>query len=126
MNVKLTLNEAIEKWNKGEVVWSAELGGLGPNYEFAIQMLLWEILASWKGGTAIQGKTYSPEFSRHADQVTHKLNEVYGFSGAQVGAAWRTAAQFLTFGYPEMMKTLPEDRWIQVSRVTPRPPEVET
>lgn len=126
MNFELILEEAIAKWNRGEIVWSAELGGLGPGYEQAIQVLLWDIISSWKGKTVIQDKTYSPEFSQHADQVTHKLDKIYGFSGAQVGAAWRTAAQFLHFGYPEMMTSLPEDRWIQVSRVTPRPPEVET
>ena len=33
-----TVKELIEAWDKGETIWTIEMGGLGPGYEQAIQI----------------------------------------------------------------------------------------
>lgn len=113
------------KWSKGEIVWSAELGGMGPGYEQAIQCLLWEILVRWKGDApeVVKGaKEYPPAYSVFVDTVVSGLKD-FGFSGAQVGAAKATAFQFMVYGYDHMMAKLPEDRKIMVSRDFPSLPK---
>lgn len=110
-----TLDEVLKRWRSGDVIWTAELGGMGPGYEQAIQVLLFEICAGWKGETPTES-SYADggAFGKHVDETVHALT-TWGFSGAQVGAAKHTAFQFLTKGYSEMMNTLPDDRRIMVS-----------
>ena len=124
MELKQNLDDAIKAWKTGGIVWSAELGGIGPGYEQCIQLLLWEFLSRWTHGPIkpIEGLTTFPaQFSEEFDKVAHELDKEHdlGFSGAQVGAAKSTAYQFLTYGYEHMMAKLPDDRWIQVRREFP-------
>lgn len=118
-----TWQEAAEAWREGGSVWSAELGGIGPGYEQAIQVLLFEILARWEGDPPIStGKAYDQRYASHVDKVVHDLDkECGGFSGAQVGAAKATAFQFMVYGYKHMMDKLSEDRKILVGKSFPRP-----
>lgn len=120
-----TWKEAAQNWKDGKIVWSAELGGLGPSYEQCIQILLWEILHTW-GDRPLptdNGVTYPEEYDQHVDELASRLSKVYGFSGAQVAAAKATAFQFMKYGYSEQMAKLPDERWIQVSRKFPDSPE---
>lgn len=119
-----TWEEAVKDWRAGKTVWSASLGGLGPGYEQAIQVLLWEILARWTGAPpASEDNKYPEAYNKHVEQVIADLDR-FGFSGAQVGAAKATAYQFMAYGYEHMMDKLPDDRWIQVSRNFPSLPEL--
>lgn len=114
-----TWQEAANKWKSGDSVWSAELGGIGPSYEQAIQVLLWEILVRWDGGDLPKDVRKFPElYSKHVDRIVNELND-FGFSGAQVDAAKATAYQFIAYGYEQMMTKLPDDRWILVSKNFP-------
>lgn len=38
-----TARELVSQWDSGETIWSIEMGGLGPGYEQAIQILAVEI-----------------------------------------------------------------------------------
>lgn len=116
-----TWQEVVEKWKKGEIVSSAELGGIGPGYEQAIQVLLFEIMARWenKPVPAPKGEVYPAEYDQHVDRVVGELNKIHGFSGAQVGVAKATAYQFMHYGYAEMMNKLPIERHILVSKNFP-------
>lgn len=120
-----TWQEAARQWKSGGTVWSAELGGIGPGYEQAIQVLLWEILARW-GDSDVPGGSdgkYAEAYNVHVDKVVHELDEPCGgFSGAQVGAAKSTAYQFIRFGYKHVMDKLEKDRCIQVSKFWPSAP----
>lgn len=126
MELKKNLEQAIKDWKAGAPVWTAELGGIGPGYEQAIQALLWEFLSRWQHGKIEMpdGLTsYPSKFSEEFDAVASELDKDMGFSGAQVGAAKSTAFQFLAYGYEHMMAKLPDDRWIQVSRNFPGLPK---
>lgn len=125
--LKETWQQATRKWKAGKTVWSAELGGIGPGYEQCIQILLWEILHTWgrKRLPKDDGNSFPGVYSKHVDGLANRLSKVYGFSGAQVGAAKTTAYQFMKYGYSEQMAKLPGDRWIQVSRNFPESPEAQ-
>lgn len=117
-----TWQEVVKMWRAGELVSSAELGGLGPGYEQAIQILLFEIMSEWKKDTVPAPKNgkYPKSYETHVDVVAHKLDkDVGGFSGAQVDVAKATAYQFMHHGYAEMMNKLPDDRRISVSKAWP-------
>lgn len=120
------IDQAVAAWKAGDIVWSAELGGLGPGYEQAIQVLLWEFMAAWgnRNLPEPEGENYPPEFVKAFDEVVHELSPTCGgFSGAQAGAAKGTAWNFLKYGYRHMMEKLPKDRHIMVSRRFPHAPE---
>lgn len=119
----MTWQEAAKTWASGGIVWSVELGGLGPSYEQSIQILLFEVLAAWGDRPfpvqASGTQTFPEVFSTHVDEQVKRLNDMLQLSGAQYGAAKSTAYQFMNFGYSEMMNKLPTERLIQVTRYFP-------
>ena len=128
-----TWQEAAKQWSEGGIVWSAELGGggLGPGYEQAIQILLFEILARWPQDQVLAPahSEYPVAYTKHVEAVIGEINaSCGGFSDAQVGAAKATAYQFMRYGYRYMMEKLEKDRWIQVCKAWLRtkeaPPEL--
>jgi hypothetical protein len=114
-----TVAEAVTAWDKGESVWSVEMGGIGPGYEQAIQVLIFALLREFDG----KPLPAEGEWKGWGDAVVHRLNDTCRFSGAQVGAAKNVAARMLKLGYgPALldMKGHDADRLIQVSQVWPR------
>lgn len=123
---KLSWKDVSRKWDAGETVWSAELGGLGPGYEQAIQILLFEILhlcANREPFPLSVGDKFSEEYDSVVVEAMNRLEgkmHLTGFTGAQVGAAKMTAYQFMSFGYEEMMSKIPDpDRRILVNKDFP-------
>lgn len=110
--------EVIAKWKNFEPVWTAELGGIGPGYEQAIQDILWSIFATWDGPNYAgeELKNFPEAYEKFVDEVVTNLDKEYGFSGSQVGAARHTAFQFIRYGYAEMMNKLDDDRKIMITR----------
>ena len=54
MTSEMTWREAADKWSAGEIVQSVDIGGIGPGYEQAIQILLFEIMNKWNGDFDLQ------------------------------------------------------------------------
>lgn len=119
--------EQLRRWDGGGTVWSIEMGGLGPGYEQAIQILAIEIVRDeidmpipakpahkWADATVSRVDAKQPDGSYSCG----------GFSGAQVGAAKQLAYQWLTIGPAACLKRVPEDRRIQVSAFWPRAPKI--
>lgn len=116
----MKLDEAIQNWKNGELVSTIELGGMGPGYEQAIQILLWEILSTWDQACAVvKDEEYTEAFKLHADSIATKLNASLGFSGAQVGAAKSAAARILHRGYEKSLSEVDSDRRIMASKNFP-------
>jgi len=125
-----TCEEALAAWDKGEVVWTVEMGGLGPGYEQAIQILAMECLRKLLAvgfDWSAEGETDEQRSTRlHAllDPVAHEVDKWpgCGFSGAQVGAAMNLAANMHRRGYRAALDSVDEDRRTQVSRTWPHQP----
>jgi hypothetical protein len=112
--------EALEKWDSGISVFTVELGGLGPGYEQAIQILVFEIIRDY-----IDRPLPTPDNWRSfgEDAVSRCNSSCLGFSGAQVGAAKNLAFHALRDGWRATIFSFPDDRQIQVSKAFPQPPE---
>ena len=118
-------SEALSAWDRGESVWSMEMGGIGPGYEQAIQVLVFEIVRDQldspmpPAGTPMDG---------WADDTVRRVGEWpgCGFSGAQVGAAKWLAYRFLTRGHKGTLdecRARDRDRLLLVSQAWPHKPE---
>lgn len=121
-----TAAEQLERWDAGEIIWTLEMGGLGPGYEQAIQILAIEIVRDEIGkelpppSTPLHGWADAT-----AARIDRKLPDgrysCGGFSGAQVGAAKWLAYQWLHIGPAALLeKTFDKMRSIRVDRFWPR------
>jgi hypothetical protein len=119
--------EQLRRWDSGESIWSIEMGGLGPGYEQAIQILAIEIIRDEIDNTLPVGKfdgwgDKTVERIDARDPVTGKYG-CGGFSGAQVGAAKQIAYRFIKDGPRKALEGLEGDRTIQVYNFWPRAPQ---
>lgn len=115
--------EALSKWDAGDPVWSVEMGGIGPGYEQAIQLMAFEILrsllkrqpdpATWK---TLEGwRDERDLLMAELASVTDKI----GPSGAQWGAACNIGAVFYQQGYEAGLEMAPKDRRILCRKHSP-------
>jgi hypothetical protein len=117
MSEQETVQELLARWDAGETIWSIEIGGLGPGYEQAIQVLMVELVRDLKDQPLPTDET----FSTWGDATVSRINkDCRGFSGAQVGAAKQIAYKFLKLGPAAALSTVPSDRKILVSNHWPR------
>ena len=108
--------EVIQQWDRGGTVWTIEMGGIGPGYEQAIQLLFIELLRDH------QSKPLPTDdlFSTWGDETVSRIDkDCGGFSGAQVGAAKQIAYRMLRDGPVKFHSSIPEDRRIQISKFFP-------
>ena len=115
-----TAKDALERWDAGETVFSVELGGLGPAYEQAIQVLVFEILRD-NIGKPLPAEN-SNDSETWADSTITRIDEqIGGASGAMVGVAKCLAYRVLKNGWEATLEEFPSDRKIQVNnRPLPR------
>jgi len=132
MKENMTAKEAVEKWDRGESIWSVEMGGLGPGYEQAIQVLIVELLRDnldkeFPADNDKEGwHAWGAAYDTWGDDTVHRIDESCGgFSGAQVGVAKNVALNILRKGYGKAMNDPRiRDRRIQISKFWPRAPEM--
>jgi hypothetical protein len=115
-------NEQLTSWDAGETIWSLEMGGLGPGYEQAIQVLAIEIVRDEIGKPLPDKppKDWGDFTVSRIDRLENGRYSCGGFSGAQVGAAKSLAYNWLKRG-PKRTLELCNDkhRHIQVSNFWP-------
>ena len=113
--------EILDRWDNNEIVWSCEMGGLGPGYEQAIQITAFEILRCCLTAdyTEEDYKERWDETRKEIETLTlQRLDRQLGLSGAQWGAALNLGVRFHRSG-PQAYDSIPEDRKIQVSKHIP-------
>jgi hypothetical protein len=125
-----TAREQVERWDAGQSIWTLEMGGMGPGYEQAIQVLAIEItrdnLDKFVPANEAEYRTFGDSTITRIDvKLPDGSYSCGGFSGAQAGAAKSLALQWLREG-PAALLARPEakDRKIQASKSWPRVPEV--
>ncbi len=122
MSRERTTEEALAAWDAGEPVWSVEMGGIGPGYEQAIQLMAFEMLRAmqatpvdWTNEDAV--RAYSDLIREQPN--AKKIGSEVGASGAQHGAAMNIASIFTRQGYAKGLELAGDDRHILVSRNFP-------
>jgi hypothetical protein len=117
-----TAKEYLAQWDRGDSVWSIEMGGIGPGYEQALQVLAVEIIRD-----NIDKPTPShDQYRTWGDATVSRIDTLCGgFSGAQVGAAKQIAFRFLSMGPAQALQGIDADRKILVSNFWPHIPTQE-
>ena len=108
------IEQTVERWDNGETIWTVEMGGLGPGYEQAIQILMVEILRWFiDRPTDWDNEEWRKEANDRIDkEVVHVVNAWpgCGFSGAQVGAAKSLACAVVRKGWEQVFKEVADAR----------------
>jgi hypothetical protein len=129
MEYPQTAKEQLEKWDAGDSIWMVEMGGLGPGYEQAIQVLAMELVRDKLNQTL--PPIGDPAWGSWGDETVSRIDyrkpdgtyACGGFSGAQVGAAKSLALHILRHGPAKAFSDeAGKNRMIQVSRTWPNIP----
>ena len=115
-NEKDTVADVVRKWKEGDVVWSAEMGGLGPGYEQAIQQLAFDMLAEVHE-MPCETDEEKLKVNEAMEDFVSKCDEYWwaGFSGAQVGAAKNIVMVFMVRGPYRALDAVKEERHLMVN-----------
>jgi hypothetical protein len=115
--------EQLRRWDAGETIWSIEMGGMGPGYEQAIQVLAIEIVRDNLDKPLPEGDAEREWGYSTVSRIDHQLPNgkwsCGGYSGAQVGAARNLAYWWLKRGPAAIHDEAKEDRRILVSNFWP-------
>jgi len=117
-----TAADVLKRWDDGQGVFTIEMGGIGPSYEQCIQILVFEII---RDNLKTQfpdekDKDASKEFwEKFGEESINRTNGKMGYSDAQVGVAKQVAYLALRDSWEGMLKSVPQDRLIQVSKHFP-------
>lgn len=112
--------DMLAKWDEGELVWTVEMGGLGPGYEQAIQTAVIEIIRD-NVGKELPAPSDAEDWG---DDTLRKHNaSLGGMSGAQAGAAKSLAYRILRDGHEATLDSIrahDKDRLTMVSKSWPQ------
>ncbi len=119
-----TAAEALAAWDKGDIVTTVELGGIGPGYEQAIQVLVFEIIRDALAASVGATDNNIAALDVLVDKTVHRIDkQCCGFSGAQVGAAKWLAFRTMRDGWESVIaKAREKDQTTMVSRSWPNVP----
>ncbi len=111
----------MDKWDKGENVFTIEMGGIGPSYEQAIHIAVFEVIRELHNKKLPDVKTQQEKLQKVFDDVLRNNKKIKNLhiSGAQAGAITEVAYKAMTIGWQEMLSTVPSDRKIQVTKSFP-------
>lgn len=123
----LDAQDWLNRWDKGDGVWSIEMGGIGPGYEQCIHITCAEILR-WMLEHKPDASKWSEPESWKADRekieqygFKNEVIKALGLSGSQWGAALSLAAMFYNKGPRDVMNDdRVKDRHIQVQKHFPK------
>lgn len=127
-----TAREALEMWDRGDSVFTVEMGGLGPGYEQVIHIMAFEVIrdllsregldAYWKdadaSATDADAKRRASAFADAVETAVMPRISSLGSTGAQWCAARSVAFRTMRVGWAKALDEVP-DRLIQVSRAWP-------
>lgn len=118
--------EWLARWDRGDGVWSVEMGGLGPGYEQCIQIVAAEVVRHCLAAKYDATRWEAPEnWKADRDAMDKAVSPVVagmGLSGAQWGAGLQLGARLYRDGPRGVHDSAPEERRIQVSRAWPQAP----
>lgn len=119
--------DLLARWDAGNTVTTVEMGGLGPGYEQAIQIAMFEVLRHLLDVNP--DPTFWHETQEwHADRerieaAVFPIVEPLGLSGAQWGAALSLAIAIYRDGPRSAFKSVDSERLTRVCRIFPSLPQ---
>lgn len=113
----MEIKDALADWDKGVPVQTISMGGMGDGYEAAIHTCVFDMIRGLEGKELPSTDDQELLRTTLTDCIDHSAD--YGYSGAQVGAATQVAYKALTEGWADMIKSIPEDRLIEVTNPDP-------
>lgn len=121
----MTNEELLKAWDAGQPIKTVEMGGLGEDYEMAIQLAGMEwlrlLLEQKPNFGSMSPEEKKLEGDRLAPIITYRikplgLHHAYGMSGAQWGAASNLGCVFYNLGYEAGLESAGVDRHIMVTK----------
>ena len=127
-----TAEEVLTAWDKGALVWSVAMGGMGPAYEQQIQIMAMEMMRAFSTMDVPTEKAMSAYTQAQTEALKGKIDDLAqgvvdqhfrGCSGAQRSAAENLAWRFVAFGPERAIESMGDNsRRILVSRNFPQAP----
>ena len=131
MHTHTTAAELVAAWDAEQIIWTLAMGGLGPSYEQALQILAVEITRD--ALTLDLGETEASfaAFERSSVATIERVADAIGGpTGAMAGASRFLAWRWLTVGPARFLENAREQghesRIIQCSRFYPHAPAPPT
>lgn len=127
-----TIDEVLSKWDDGKSVVSIEMGGIGPSYEQAIQIIAMELIRCIISRPEIRKLMERQEvltddhrdvLNRFMEEETHRIDrekELEGITGAMTAAGQNIAFMFTHRGPAVAILEAPPERRIQISKMWPK------
>ena len=117
-----TARDVLDAWDRGETIWTVEMGGLGPGYEQCIVITTMEAIRAFIDDPDQVLK--APDDAALNDRLNRALwaspvVSALGLSGAQAGAAKNLAYHALASGWRCTLESVPRTRLIQASKQFP-------
>lgn len=120
----LTVTDALKLWDDGELLWSLEMGGLGPAYEQAIQVGIIELCRRIYPLPVMEDDKLDEYLEEHIHQVIKDSNGgLQGLSGAQAQAIKSLAYHYCSRGWRTVLLDYREsdrERLTMISNQWPR------
>ena len=115
-----TAKEAIDRFESGDAVLVPELGGFGPNYELAIWFGVFSVIKRYHDKN-LSHWIKKRKFTDASDKDLYKVldDKRYGLSIMQAVAIKKFSYHVITQGWRKIVKEIPQDRLIQVSKYVP-------
>lgn len=117
--------EWLRQWDNGELVWTIEMGGLGPSYEQCIQMTTAEMLRWFieqnSNVKLLKKEKYWKEQRDKMDKTIFETQSIkdLGLSGSQYAAALSLASVIYMRGTSAFKDNEVKNRRIQASKKFP-------
>lgn len=117
-----TARDVLDAWDRGETIWTVEMGGMGPGYEQCIVIATMEAIRAFVDDPDRLLK--APDETALNDRLNQALwaNAVVSalrLSGAQAGAAKNLAYHALKSGWRRTLESAPQDHLVQASKRFP-------
>jgi hypothetical protein len=105
MNAKEQNKNALAQWDASEILWSIEMGGLGPSYEQCIQASAWEIIRD-----NINKTLKKSDWKKFGEKTLNRIDKKFGHSGGTWGSAKWLAWRILDEGYDNFIERARKDK----------------
>lgn len=119
-----TALDALKLWDKGETLWSIEMGGIGTSYEQAIQIIAMEIIRDHGREKIVNDRVNYRKWAEDTASRVDKIKGLGGFTGAMWGGAKELAFRAIRDGWAKRNDSAREqfkedncdDRMIQIRK----------